>query len=560
MTASKGEAILRQMPWITLFLMLGPVLAGLAGTLIPALSGGPDAPFRRLFDWAGLWPAIRLSVVTGVVSTALSLAITLGLTAALFGTTAFRRIERMLAPFLSLPHAAAALGIAFLIAPSGWIARALAGPLGWDVPPDLLILNDPMGLALIGGLVAKEVPFLLLMTLAALPQTDARRRLTVTQSLGYGQVAGFVLTVLPALHRQLRLPVLAVLAYSMTAVEMALILGPSLPPTLSVQVVIWMNDPSLQGRDLASAGATLQFALVVAVLGLWRLAEVAVRHLLILRATSGQRGIAIDLPVRIVAQGTAGVIAASMAAGLAGLMLWSFAGQWTFPAPLPDSLTLSTWNRAFPDLAASAGMTFWIGALATFAALILVTGCLEAETRLGLRPGPLAQWMLYLPLLVPQVAFLPGLQGLLLRLGLDGTAVSVAAAHFVFVLPYVFLSLAAPWRAWDRRLGTAAAALGASESRIFWRLRLPMLLAPALTAAAVGFAVSVGQYLPTLLVGGGRVETVTTAAVALSSGGNRRLIGAYGLLQMLLPALAFGLALVVPALLWRNRQQMRGRA
>ena len=61
-----------------------------------------------------------------------------------------------------------------------------------------------------------------------------------------------------------------------------------------------------------------------------------------------------------------------------------------------------------------------------------------------------------------------------------------------------------------------------------------MLLRPVLAAAAVGLAVSVGQYLPTLLIGGGRVATLTTEAVALSSGGNRRIIGTYAMLQMAL--------------------------
>ena len=106
-------------------------------------------------------------------------------------------------------------------------------------------------------------------------------------------------------------------------------------------------------------------------------------------------------------------------------------------------------------------------------------------------------------------------------------------------------------------MATVAAGIGASPARVFWQIRLPMLLAPVLTAAAVGMAVSIGQYLPTLIAGGGRVETVTTAAVALSSGGNRRLIGAYGLLQMVLPAIGFALALALPALVWRNRRGMR---
>jgi putative thiamine transport system permease protein len=83
-----------------------------------------------------------------------------------------------------------------------------------------------------------------------------------------------------------------------------------------------------------------------------------------------------------------------------------------------------------------------------------------------------------------------------------------------------------------------------------------MLLAPLLTALAVGVAVSVGQYLPTLMLGGGRVETLTTEAVALSSGGDRRLIGATALLQMALPAMGFALALALPRLIFRNRRAM----
>ncbi len=80
-----------------------------------------------------------------------------------------------------------------------------------------------------------------------------------------------------------------------------------------------------------------------------------------------------------------------------------------------------------------------------------------------------------------------------------------------------------------------------------------MLLRPILTALALGFAISVAQYLPTLLIGAGRVPTITTEAVALASGGDRRLIGIYALVQTLLPAVGFALALSLPKLLYPNK-------
>jgi putative thiamine transport system permease protein len=52
----------------------------------------------------------------------------------------------------------------------------------------------------------------------------------------------------------------------------------------------------------------------------------------------------------------------------------------------------------------------------------------------------------------------------------------------------------------------------------------------------------VAQYLPTLYVGAGRLATVTTEAVTLAAGGQRSLMSAYAVLQMLLPVLAFALA------------------
>ena len=84
-----------------------------------------------------------------------------------------------------------------------------------------------------------------------------------------------------------------------------------------------------------------------------------------------------------------------------------------------------------------------------------------------------------------------------------------------------------------------------------------MLLKPILVAAGVGFAVSIGQYLPTLLIGAGRLPTITTEAVALASGGDRRIIGIYAFLQLLLPLIGFVLAALIPALMFRNRRDMK---
>ena len=545
-------------PLLLTLILAAPVAAGLAGTLAPAF-GLPCTPglqeWHRLWAEPGLVPSIRLSLVTGLASTGVALALSTMIVAALHGTAAFAALRRGLAPFLAVPHAAAALGLAFLIAPSGWIVRALSPwATGWTEPPDLLILNDPAGLALTFGLVAKELPFLLLMTLAALPQSDAARRMAVTQALGHSRCTGFLLAVWPAVSRQLRLPVAAVLAYAMTSVEMALILGPTLPPTLAVRITQWMTAPDLADRGLAAAAALLQLALVLGALALWAIGARLLSQLMRALAASGWRGRTADSLLHPIAIGMGAALTVALALGLVGLALWSVAGPWSFPAALPDRLTLATWHSA--DLAARTGTTLALAFLSAVVALVLVIGTLQALDRRGEAPGPRLTALIWLPLVVPQIAFLPGLQVFTLATGAEGTLPAVAAAHLVFVLPYVWLSLSPAWAALDPRYAVAGAALGASPARLLWQVRLPLLLRPLLTAFALGLAVSIGQYLPTLLIGGGRVTTLTTEAVALASGGNRRLVGAAGLAQAVLPMAGFWAALALPALAFRHRAGM----
>jgi putative thiamine transport system permease protein len=169
-------------------------------------------------------------------------------------------------------------------------------------------------------------------------------------------------------------------------------------------------------------------------------------------------------------------------------------------------------------------------------------------------PSRRARLLFYLPLIVPQVAFLFGMQTALLAAGIAPSGILLVAVHLVFVLPYVLLSLSDPWRAFDRRHEAIAYGLGKSRARMLVAVKLPMLAPALMIALAVGFAVSIGLYLPTLLIGAGRLPTVTTEAVALASGGNRRLIGVWAFVQAAIPALGFVVAGALPRLLYRHRR------
>ena len=571
---------LRAAPALTVAAFALPIAAGLVGTLLPAFGylpaiGGTQwslAPWHALFASPGFASSLRATLVTGWAATLLSVLLALAIAACLHHRPGWARLSRLLAPLLAMPHSAMALGLAFLLVPSGWIVRWISPAwTGWTVPPDVATVGHASGWPLVLALVVKEVPFLLLMVVGALHQLQAPAQVGAARALGYGPVLAWCKVVLPQLYPQIRLPLYAVLAFSLSVVDVAIVLGPGNPPTLAVQAVRWFAAPDIQMVFPAAAAAMLMLGLVVASIGLWGLGERVVAAVARGWITRGARTSA--LPALAAAGTATGWLLAALAiTAMLGLLLWSFATPWRFPDALPPALTLDTWVRQSAQLQGPAWSTLTIGLASTLGALVLTLACLENETRRpagrgspgsagGLtgaagagRSAPSVLWLLYLPLLVPQVAFLFGLQVLLVRAGLDGRWAAVVWAHQVFVLPYLFLSLADPWRSFDARYARAAASLGASPWRVFWRVKLPILLPPTLIACAVAFAVSVGQYLPTLFAGAGRVVTLTTEAVTLSSGADRRVIGVWAVLQALLPMLAYLLAAWLPRWLHAHRQ------
>ncbi len=543
-----------------------PILLGLWETtrasfgVLPAIGAGELSlePWRRLLDLPGFATSLRLTLVTGFGSTVLALVMAVGFCAAVHGRISEQAAARMLAPFLAAPHAAIAIGLAFLIAPSGWIARLISPwATGWTNPPAIGTVNDPHGMALILGLLIKEVPFLLLLILSALAQLPVRRQLAAARALGYGRGIAWIKVVMPQVYPLIRLPIFVVLAFSLSVVDMAIILGPSNPPTLAVAITRWFADPDVAMILPASAGALLQAIIVVAGILLWLLGErvgICIGRWWIRR---GGRGLSSQPGLKAASSAVLLLMTLGAMSGVA-LALWSFAWRWPYPEALPLSWSMAGWMTPSLGWGAATAATLLIGIVTTLLSLVLAVGWLEGEDR---AQGARTRWttvIVYIPLLVPQIGFLYGLNVVFLRLGIGGGAPAVVWAHTLFVFPYVMIALSDPWRALDRRLLATASALGASPLRRLYAVKLPVMLRPLLTAAAIGFAVSVAQYLPTLFMGAGRVATLTTEAVTLSSGSDRRVVAVYGVLQALLPFIAYAVAIVLPAIAHRNRRDLLG--
>ena len=564
------------MTWATRFLFFvfgAPLLLGSALALAPAFTQtslvvnstgqmGQLLPpaFLTLLSTPGIATSAITSLVSGLLTPAISLAIVFLFLAATQGNSIGNAIAKLSAPVLAIPHAAAAFALALLLAPSGVASRVIASLLGWDLPPDYLFINDLNGLALILGLVLKEAPFLLLISLAALPSLGAPRRVALARTLGYKPTTAWLLTVAPVLYPLVRLPLFAVIVFASSAVDVALILGPSLPPTLSVRLLEWFVAPEIESRQLASAAALLQLVVSLSALGIWLLFERVVARAFAPLAARGAsrlsaRRVTYDTALTALGNALLPLSLAFILIGIGALMLTSVGTEWRYPALVPSVWSTQQWTSALSEWRAPLFNATMIALLSVTAALALSLFMLEAQARSSVSTARIATF-LYLPLLVPQVVFISGIAILAERALLPPSLTLVAAGHFLFVLPYVYLTLQGGYARFDTRWLMLARTLGASNTVCFWRIRLPLLSTQLVTAVMLGLAISLSLYLPTQILGAGRIPTLTTEAIALVSSGNRSTIGTWALLQSALPTLCFMLALVLPRLIWSRRKGM----
>lgn len=515
-----------------------PLLAALA-MLVPPLFDG--VAWQMALDHPQLWPALALSLATGAAANLVALALGIVLLAGLYRSRVWNRLQALAAAGLAVPHLAFAIGFAFLVMPSGLMARLV---VGGDAPPQWITVQDPWGVTLTLALALKELPFLLTAGLAVLSRGDAalRAQCRAAASLGHAPGSAFLRVVLPALMRELRWPLVIVFVYGATVVDMALVLGPTQPPTLAV--VIWhaLNhaDPATNAMGLVLT-LLLSAALALVLLGVALLARPwsgPLRAVL----TAGPSPLA--APRRLAAV-TGLVSLAILALAMIVLALLSLAPRWPYPALLPPAADLSAWANVAPA-------PLWLSLLLSLAASTAAVGLAVAwfETQDAGRD----RWVIGLALAalaLPQLASAGGQYRLFLPLGLTGTLAGLFLAHLTPVAAYVLIVLAGPWRGFDRRYVAAARALAAPPFRALFAVKLPLLKAPLLTAAAIGFAVAIAQFVPAQLIAAGRWSTLPMEAVTLASGGNRALTAAFALALAVPPLAGFLAAAILGRPRWR---------
>lgn len=206
--------------WLAMAVIYMPLLPAAAILFAPAFSLNN---WQLLLNDPQLPQATVATLVSTLIATLGSMFIALVIVALLWPGERWRRLSSRLPWLLAVPHVAFATSALLLFAEGGlWyqVCSVCTPPL------------DRYGAGLGLTLAVKESAFVLWALYAVLPEKRLAQQKVVLHTFGYGRFQALNWLILPTIAPALGAVMLAVLAWSLSVVDVAMVLGPGNPRRL----------------------------------------------------------------------------------------------------------------------------------------------------------------------------------------------------------------------------------------------------------------------------------------------------------------------------------------
>ena len=532
---------------LALFWIIGyPLLLTLAEALgAPHWTLAHVAEFaRRPAEWEALWASLWISVATVFLAAAIGIPL-----AFVFERSEFpgrRILGTLVALPVALPPLIGVLAFLFLYGESGLASRGVQALLQLRAPP--WRLTGPAAILLVHAY--SMYVYFYLFTRAGLARLDAAY-LEAAASLGAGRWRTAARITLPLLAPALTGAALLTFMTSLASFSAPYVFGGSFR-VMTTQIVA----SKLNGDTSLAMVETVTLA-ALGLAGLWLLRRVERRG----EVVGTVRGVA---PRRRSLTG-ARWIAAAAGWALAILLLLPHAtlilislvprNTWTIEAwPPVLSLTNYAALTSQPERVRPVVNSLWMASAATAGALFLGFAAAYLAVQRRGRIGATLEALIALPWALPGTVFAVALAATFSvhapwagRFVLVGTLAILPLGYLVRSLPLTGRATFAGLRQMDPAWIEAAASLGASRVRRFFRIVLPHVR-PALAAgASLAFLAALGDFVVSIVL-----YTYDTRPISIEILSELRMqdvgvAAAYGVLLTVLSALAF--------LIWGRRTE-----
>ncbi len=152
--------------------------------------------------------------------------------------------------------------------------------------------------------------------------------------------------------------------------------------------------------------------------------------------------------------------------------------------------------------------SFIIAVFATLISTTLGTVAALGLSRAEMPKKALVMGILISPMIVPLIISAAGMYFFYTKVGLASTHLGVILAHAALGTPFVVITVTATLTGFDQSLIRAAATLGASPVRTFFKVIVPLILPGVISGALFAFITSFDEVVVVLFVGSFEQRTI----------------------------------------------------
>jgi len=528
-TAAPPARSKRKVRWSAAALLF--LVAFLLVPLLAVVAKSFNASSLAILTQSATWRTVFLAALQGCVSTALTLLVALPVTGVLarFRVRGGGVVKALVTVPFVLPTVVIGLAVQQLL------------PVRW---------NSGFG-AVVFAHVLLNMAVVVWLVGTLWEQLDPRLDM-VAASLGAGPFVRFRTTTVPQLRPALFAAAALVFAYTTTSLGVVLVLGTTSTPTLELD--IFRRTGILVDLSGASVVALLQLLLVGTVLGGAAYLQSRTSQQVLRRtaapAKPRPRG-AQRVGVAVVVSVTLLIVLAPLAALLVRSLRDN--GSWT----TSWWSGLSSLDRGTTRLASPIAALSVSARTAVLAAVMAVSvGATLAIGAIRSRSGRVIAAAGLLPLAVSAATL--GLGTLLVfgrpPLDLRSTGLLVSVAHALVAVPVVLGAMVPALRSVDTRLQRVAAGLGARPVRAFITAYGTVLIRAGAAAAALAFAISLGEFGAASFLGRSGTPTLPVQIGRLLNRPGEASVGTAAALAIVLAVATAGVVLIVEQLMRVRRR------
>jgi len=172
-----------------------------------------------------------------------------------------------------------------------------------------------------------------------------------------------------------------------------------------------------------------------------------------------------------------------------------------------QGFTLKNWADPFkyPPLTDALKLSLNVAAVSTAVALVLGSLVAVALVRQRFRGQTAMDTFLVIPLTAPEVVMGAALLTLFLDFGWAAGYTTIVISHIAFEISFIAMTVRARMRGFDWTLEDASMDLGASPTRTFFKVTLPLIVPGIVAAGMLSFALSLDDFIITYFVSGSTV-------------------------------------------------------